>query len=78
MLISVVVPAYNEEELLADFFEEVIGYLKRKRLNYELILVENGSRDKTLEIAKGFAQKNKRIEVSHLSQPSYGKALLHG
>lgn len=76
--ISVIVPAHNEEKLLPEFAREVTSYLEKNLPNYELLIVENGSTDKTLEIAKRFAQKNKRIKVYHLPKPSYGEAALRG
>lgn len=78
MLISIVVPAYNEEKLLPGFLKEVTSYLEKTCPDYEIIIVENGSRDRTLEIAKDFAKKNSRVKVEHLAKPSYGKALIYG
>lgn len=78
MLISVIVPAYNEEKLLSDFLKEVTDCLKKNSPDYELIIVENGSQDKTLEIARSFAKENKKVKVEHLAKPGYGKALIRG
>lgn len=78
MLLSIIVPAYNEEKLLPGFLKEVTAYLKKANPDYELIVVENGSQDRTLEIARIFAKKDKRIRVEHLSRPAYGKALIGG
>jgi len=60
--LSLIVPAYNEEDRLPEMMGETIRYLqKRSTLNssftWELILVDDGSRDKTAKIAKEFAQK---------------------
>jgi glycosyltransferase involved in cell wall biosynthesis len=78
MFISVIAPAYNEEKLLPIFLKEVVTYLEKMNFTYELIIVENGSQDKTLEIARNFSKKNKRIKVEHLSNPSYGGAMIRG
>ena len=90
MVLSVIVPARNEEKLLPSFIKEVVAYLKKTALDYELIIVENGSQDKTLEVIKTFAEKNRRIRAERISVSSYrrgstkifenayGKALIHG
>ncbi len=78
MLISIIVPAYNEEELLADFVQKVTSSLKRTTPLYELLIVENGSTDKTLPVARETAGKNQHIKVFHLTKPSYGLALKYG
>ena len=77
-LISIIVPAYNEEALLKEFLSEIIDFFNRKIPNYELLLIENGSQDKTLQIAKKFVLTNKRIKVFHLAKPAYGAALIFG
>lgn len=76
--VSIIVPAYNEEKLLPFFINKVTNYLKKEQVNYELILVENGSSDRTLEIAANIAKVNKRIQVVHLAVPGYGLAIIEG
>lgn len=76
--ISIIIPAYNEEKLLAVFLEELSSCLRKFILPFELIIVENGSHDKTLEIANFWAKKDKRIKVIHLPKPGYGQALIKG
>ncbi|MDP3888628.1 MAG: glycosyltransferase family 2 protein [bacterium] len=78
MLVSIVVPVYNEEKLLPDFVGEVVPYLKSNKFDYELIFIENGSSDATLAIATKFAKTNKNIKVFHLPQAGYGLALILG
>lgn len=78
MILSVIVPAYNEEKLLSIFIKEVVSYLEKTCPDYELLIVENGSQDKTLEIARAFSQKNRHIKAEHLAKPSYGAALVWG
>lgn len=78
MLISIIAPAYNEEGLLSSFLKEVTSYLEKSNLTYEIIIVENGSQDQTLEIAQKIAQKNKTIKVESLKKAGYGRALIRG
>jgi len=59
-LISVVTPVYNGEAFLAECIESV---LKQSYENYEYIIVNNCSKDRTLEIALEYAKKDRRIRV---------------
>lgn len=61
MLISVVVPVYNEEESLRHFYQELI--LSINDGEHEIIFVDDGSTDSTLEILKELEKKNKRVRV---------------
>ncbi|MFH0979308.1 MAG: dolichyl-phosphate beta-glucosyltransferase [Candidatus Woesearchaeota archaeon] len=54
MKLSVVIPAYNEEKRIANSISKVIDYLDRKKFDYELIIVDDGSTDTTVEIVQGF------------------------
>ena len=76
--ISIVVPCYNEEEVLNIFYEEVTKTLKKMKVDYELILVNDGSKDKTLDIMKELA-KDKSIKYISFSR-NFGKeaAMLAG
>ncbi len=78
MKLSVVLPAKDEERLLSVTLKDITSYLDIARLSYEVIVVENGSSDNTLEIAKEHARKNSRIKTECLPEPAYGKALIHG
>ncbi len=59
-LISVVLPVYNGGDILAESIESVLCQTYE---NFELIIINDGSKDNTLEIAEGYAQKDKRIRV---------------
>lgn len=78
MRLSVIAPAYNEEKLLPEFLKSVTACLEKSCLDYELIVVENGSQDQTLQIARSLSRQNKKVRVEHLPQPAYGRALLKG
>ena len=54
-LLSVVVPCYNEEETVADFYTEILKnelFFKEKDLDFEIIYIDDGSKDKTVEQIK--------------------------
>lgn len=62
-MISIVVPVFNEEESLEAFYRELISVVSDLDKNYEIIFVDDGSKDKSLDILKGFVTKNKNIRV---------------
>lgn len=72
-------PAYNEEENIANAIEEASNFLKNNFQDYELIIVNDGSKDKTKEIAEKYAKKDKRIRViNHPTNLQYGRAFKSG
>ena len=75
---SIVIPIYNEEEILLESVNSIISMCERTELTYELLLIENGSTDKTLEIAQSISNMNNSIKVHTLNQANYGNALKNG
>lgn len=76
-LISVVVPCYNEQEVLPMFYEEITkiaeGMKKEhQELEFEFLFVNDGSKDKTLEIFRELAGKDKRVRYISFSR-NFGK-----
>ena len=75
-LISVIVPCYNEEESLPLFYDEikrVSSEMKSKdELSFEFIFVNDGSRDKTLEILRNMAKKDNEVRYVSFSR-NFGK-----
>lgn len=63
--ISIIIPAYNEEENIKSAIEAVLCAVVRELKNYEIIVVDDGSTDKTGILMDKLAQKNKRIKVIH-------------
>jgi len=78
--ISLLIPAYNEQEVLQHLYER-LNKLAGQNTNYdfEFLFVNDGSRDKTLEIIKGFAENDPRIAYVNLTR-NFGKetAMLAG
>lgn len=77
MKLSVILPARNEEELIASSIKEIVGYLKEKKYPFEVLVVVNGTTDKTAEIVKEISLKEKRVTLLK-SKPGYGVALRKG
>lgn len=59
--VSIVIPAYNEEKNIEPLVKEVKRILKTLPYNYEIIIVDDGSQDKTPEIIKTLSQKDSNI-----------------
>ena len=60
--ISIIIPAYNEEKRIVSTLQKILDYLTTKDFAWEIILVDDGSIDRTSEIAKGLI-KNERLRV---------------
>jgi len=72
-LLSVIISCYNEEESLPLFYKEINKVSKKmKYLDFEFIFVNDGSKDKTLEVMKKLYAKDKRVRYVSLSR-NFGK-----
>lgn len=72
-ILSIIVPCYNEEQALPFFYQEIDKVSKElKELNFELIFVNDGSKDKTLEVLKEYHKKDKRVRYISFSR-NFGK-----
>ena len=71
--VSLIIPCYNEEEALPMFYEEMdrVSALLDK-YEIEMLFVDDGSKDKTLEILKSFAEKDERVKYLSFSR-NFGK-----
>lgn len=66
--ISIVIPAYNEEKNLADAVKTINAAVKSVFKDYELLILDDGSSDRTGVIADNLAKKNAKIRVIHFSR----------
>lgn len=72
-MISVIIPCYNEEESLPHFIKEMNKIINEmKKVKFELIFVNDGSKDKTLEILKEMASEYKYVKYIDMSR-NFGK-----
>ena len=77
--ISVFFPCYNEEGNLRRVYESASEVLKRMQIDYEIILVNDGSTDGTAQIANAIAAGDPRVRVIHHPKNlGYGSALQSG
>jgi dolichyl-phosphate beta-glucosyltransferase len=71
--LSIIIPAYNEERRLPATLEQIYAFLEKQTYDFEVIVVENGSTDKTLEIAQKYSKSHPHLSV--ISNPERGKGL---
>ena len=76
--LSIIIPAYNEENRLPNTLEQVFHFLEKQAYASEVIVVENGSTDKTFEFAQKLAQQHKNLRVIHNEERGKGGAVLRG
>ena len=72
MKLSLIIPCFNEQEALPLFYDEVTAVLNTMQCAYEILFVNDGSRDETLTILKGFAEKDEHVTYLSLSR-NFGK-----
>ena len=70
--ISIIVPVYNEEEAIKIFYDKITEVSAKMEADFEYIFVNDGSKDKTLEIAKEYAKKDSRVRFVSFSR-NFGK-----
>ena len=74
-LISALIPAYNEEECLHELYKRVTAVLsKLENYDYEILIINDGSKDKTLEILQELHDKDNHIQYVNLAR-NYGKEI---
>lgn len=71
-LISLIVPCYNEEEALPIFYRETVKVLEGMDVDYELLIIDDGSKDKTYEVALELAEKDDHVKYISFSR-NFGK-----
>lgn len=62
MRISIVIPCYNEEKRIIRTLEKINKFIKKRKEKFEIIVVDDGSKDKTVDIVKKFDSKIKILK----------------
>jgi len=75
--LSVVVPAYNEAQRIEPGLRQALAYLVRRQVSYELLVVDDGSRDSTAQAAAAFADRGVRV-LRHPENRGKGAAVRTG
>ena len=74
-LLSVIVPCYNEEENIRDFYGELLknaSFFQEKEIEMELLYIDDGSQDKTVEEVRKLREQDKRVHLVSFSR-NFGK-----
>jgi glycosyltransferase involved in cell wall biosynthesis len=75
--LSIILPVHNEEDIIEAVVKEILAVLGKLKMTYQIILVENGSTDSSLNVIRKIAAKNKNIEVA-IAEKGYGSAVIKG
>lgn len=80
MFLSIVIPAYNEENRLNPTLEKINSYLENKNFEYEIILIDDGSADSTVKIAleSELAKRGKLILIKNEKNTGKGFSIRRG
>jgi dolichyl-phosphate beta-glucosyltransferase len=76
--LSIIIPAHNEEKRLELTLQEVENFSEVQPYSVEVLVVENASQDRTLQIAKVFAQNRPKFHVLHEDERGKGRAIKRG
>jgi len=77
-LLSIIIPAHNEESRLPQTLEQVFVFLGQQSYESEVLVIENGSTDRTLEIAQEYARQHPSLRVIHEEGRGKGLAVHRG
>lgn len=76
--LSITIPAYNEEENLHFVLENTLATAPNYLADYEIVVIDDGSTDKTGDIADAFSKKYRQVRVFHQKNQGYGTTMLRG
>ncbi|MSQ07973.1 MAG: glycosyltransferase family 2 protein [Dehalococcoidia bacterium] len=78
LFLSIVVPAYNEEARIGAGLERLTAYLNTRPWSWELLIVDDGSGDRTVEIVRNFAALEPRVKLINAPHGGKGAAVKRG
>jgi glycosyltransferase involved in cell wall biosynthesis len=77
-LLSIVIPAHNEERRLPRTLEQVVHFAGSQSFECEILVVENASSDRTFEVGQEYASQHPIVSVIHEDLPGKGRAVKKG
>ncbi len=69
---SIIIPVFNEEAIIKKNTEKLISFLKNKKVDYEIVICNNGSTDNTLNLARQLEKKHKGVKVITVPEKGVG------
>jgi glycosyltransferase involved in cell wall biosynthesis len=72
IMLSIIAPCYNEEESIGEFIKQTVDVLEQHFQNYELLLIDDGSKDETVKKIAEYQRNNPNIRLIHFSR-NFGK-----
>lgn len=76
--LSIIIPALNEELRLPPSLEKITAFMATQAISYEVIVVDNGSKDRTAEVVIAFAQTHPNVRLMQLKERGKGRAVKAG
>ncbi len=76
--LSLIIPAHNEETRLPETLKQVFEFARTQPYSIEVLVVENGSSDRTFQIARGFADQFPQMKLLQIPQSGKGRAVRRG
>ncbi len=77
-MISIIIPAHNEEDRIEKTVSDYAAFFRHKDIEFEIVIVVNASKDRTLEIVKSLSKKYKEITFLDYVQGGKGFAITEG
>jgi glycosyltransferase involved in cell wall biosynthesis len=76
--LSIVIPVYNEEQILVEAITDLCHELGSLGRSYQILLAENGSVDATIALGEELSRRRPEVSLFSVSEPNYGLALREG
>lgn len=62
-MLSIIIPCYNESQVLKNTYDSLDKSLKNKNFKYEIIFINNGSTDNSIEILNSIKKENSKFKI---------------
>lgn len=76
--LSIIIPAYNEEAVIASTIEDVATYFTTSQIPYEIVVVDDGSTDRTVDVVQEIMARHRTVWLLQSNHLGKGGAVKHG
>lgn len=76
--LSIIIPAYNEEAVIASTVEDVATYVTTSQIPYEIVVIDDGSTDRTVDVVQGVMRRHRTVRLLQSNHLGKGGAVKHG